>query len=128
MIGNEFLDALPVRQLVRSAEGWRERMIGLDGDKLVYVAGAMPMEAAVPADWRGARQGAIIETSPAASAIVQEIAGRLATQGGCALLIDYGHADLRGGSTFQAVKAHRKVDPLAAPGAARPITLNSVPI
>ena len=118
VIGNEFLDALPVRQLVRSAEGWRERMVGLDGDTFVYVAGAMPMESAVPADWRGARQGAIIETSPAAAAIVYEIAGRLANQGGCALLIDYGHADLRGGSTFQAVKAHRKVDPLAAPGEA----------
>jgi NADH dehydrogenase [ubiquinone] 1 alpha subcomplex assembly factor 7 len=118
VIGNEFLDALPVRQLVRSAEGWRERMIGLDGDKLVYVRGNTPMEAAVPPDWRGARQGAIIETSPAASAIVHEIADRLATQGGCALLIDYGHADLRGGSTFQAVRAHRKVDPLATPGEA----------
>ena len=118
MVGNEFLDALPVRQLVRAAEGWRERMVGLGGDGFVYVAGSVPMDAAVPADWRGARQGAIVETSPAAAAIVGELAGRLAAQGGCALLIDYGHTDLRGGSTLQAVRAHRKVDPLAAPGEA----------
>jgi NADH dehydrogenase [ubiquinone] 1 alpha subcomplex assembly factor 7 len=116
VIGNEFLDALPVRQLVRSADGWRERMIGLDGDSFVYVAGAMPMDAAVPPEWRDARQGAIVETSPAAASVVYEIAGRLAAQGGCALLVDYGHADMRGGSTLQAVRAHRKVDPFAALG------------
>ena len=118
LVANEFLDALPVRQLVRAAEGWRERMVGLDGDSFVYVAGGTPMDAAVPPDWRGARQGAIVETSPAAAAVVYEIAGRLANQGGCALIVDYGHADQRGGSTFQAVKAHRKVDPFAAPGEA----------
>ncbi|ANY19262.1 hypothetical protein A6F68_00733 [Tsuneonella dongtanensis] len=118
IVGNEFLDALPVRQLVRAAEGWRERMVGLDGDTFIHVAGAQPMDAAVPPEWREGRQGTIIETSPAAAAVVYEIAGRLAAQGGCALLIDYGHTDLRAGSTMQAVRAHRKVDPFSSPGEA----------
>jgi NADH dehydrogenase [ubiquinone] 1 alpha subcomplex assembly factor 7 len=118
VVANEFLDALPVRQLVCAAEGWRERMVGLDGDTFVYVGGTTPMDAAVPSDWRTARQGAIIETSPASAAVVGEIARRLASQDGCALLIDYGHSDSRGGSTFQAVRAHRKVDPFSAPGEA----------
>ncbi len=118
IVANEFLDALPVRQLVRSAEGWRERMVGLDDDRFVYVTGTTPMDAAVPPEWRDARQGAIVETSPAAAAVTYEIAGRLASQGGAALLIDYGHSDMRGGSTFQAVRAHRKVDPFSAPGEA----------
>ena len=118
IIGNEFLDALPVRQLVRAAEGWRERMVGLDGDSFVHVVGAQPMDAAVPPAWREGRQGTIIETSPAAAAVVYEIAGRLAAQGGCALLIDYGHTDNRAGSTMQAVRLHRKVDPFSAPGEA----------
>ncbi|MFN6935013.1 MAG: class I SAM-dependent methyltransferase, partial [Tsuneonella sp.] len=118
IVGNEFLDALPVRQLVRAAEGWRERMVGLDGDTFIHVAGDRPMDAAIPAEWREGRQGTIIETSPAAASVVQEIAGRLAAQGGCALLIDYGHTDLRAGSTMQAVRAHRKVDPFSAPGEA----------
>ena len=30
-IANEFLDALPIRQYVRSARDWRERLVGLDG-------------------------------------------------------------------------------------------------
>lgn len=116
--GNEFLDALPVRQLVRTPEGWRERMVGLEDKAFAYVAGRQPMDSAVPPDWRDAEEGTIVETSPASAGVVYEIAGRLAAQGGCALLIDYGHAEIRSGSTLQAVRAHRKVDPFAAPGEA----------
>ncbi len=118
LVANEFFDALPVRQLVRAAQGWRERMIGLDGEKFAFVAGDQPMDAAVPRDWREASQGTLIETCPGAAAVMQEIATRLAAQGGAALLIDYGHTELRGGSTLQAVRGHRKVDPLAMPGEA----------
>ena len=28
IVGNEFLDALPIRQMVRTDDGWRERMVG----------------------------------------------------------------------------------------------------
>jgi NADH dehydrogenase [ubiquinone] 1 alpha subcomplex assembly factor 7 len=118
LVANEFLDALPIRQLVRSAHGWRERMVGLAGEKFVFVAGDQPMDAAVPADWRGASQGTLIETCPGAAAVMTEVVTRLAGQGGAALMIDYGHTELRGGSTLQAVRAHKKVDPLAMPGEA----------
>ena len=118
VIGNEFLDALPVRQLVRTPEGWREREVGLDGERFVFLAGQRPMDAAVPPDWRDAGDGTILETSPAQAAVLYELAGRLADQGGAALLIDYGHASLQAGSTLQAVRDHRKVDPLAHPGSA----------
>ena len=118
LVANEFLDALPVRQLVRTDGGWRERMIGLDGEALCYVAGQQPFDSAVPDTLRSEPVGTIVETSPAAAAIVYEVAGRLAQQGGTALFIDYGHAEPRTGSTFQAISAHRKVDPLAMPGTA----------
>jgi len=45
-----------------------------------------------------------------------ELGARLVKQGGAALLIDYGHAVTSFGDTLQAVRAHRYVDPLAAPG------------
>lgn len=120
VVGNEFLDALPVRQIVRMAEGWRERMIGWDaqGQRLLPVAGTRPMDAAVPPDRAAAPEGAIIETCPAAAAVTAEVAARLAAQGGAALWIDYGHAQPHDGSTLQAVRAHRKVDPFADPGEA----------
>ncbi|MXP44247.1 class I SAM-dependent methyltransferase [Allopontixanthobacter sediminis] len=118
LVANEFLDALPIRQLVRTAHGWRERMVGLHEDRLAFVAGDQPMDAAVPPEWQDAAEGTLIETCPAAAAVMHEIAARLAAQGGAALLIDYGHAQRRSGSTLQAVRGHRKVDPLDAPGAA----------
>ncbi|MEO6042147.1 MAG: SAM-dependent methyltransferase, partial [Croceibacterium sp.] len=119
VVANEFLDALPVRQWVRTAGGWRERMVatGADGE-FVFAAGSQPMDAAVPPARSDAAAGTIIETCPAAAAITGEIATRLAAHGGAALLIDYGYAEPRTGSTLQAVARHRKVDPFAAPGEA----------
>jgi len=118
IVANEFLDALPVRQLVRTGMGWRERMVGLEGDRLVPVSSDRPMDAVIPAAFADAPEGAILETCPAAAAILYEVAGRLATQGGAALFIDYGHVDRRLGSSLQAVRAHAKVDPFSAPGEA----------
>lgn len=118
IVANEFFDALPIHQLVRSAQGWHERMVGLDGDDLVFVAGDKPMDAVVPPSWKTAAQGTMIETSPAAVTLMGEIATRLREQGGAALVIDYGPEELRAGSTLQAIRAHEKVDVLAAPGEA----------
>ncbi|WP_260924847.1 class I SAM-dependent methyltransferase [Novosphingobium sp. 9] len=124
VVGNEFLDALPIRQFARMAEGWRERMVGLadngaeDGQGFLPIAGEKPMDLAVPVELREAPEGTIVETCPPATGIVYELAGRLNAQGGCALLIDYGHAHTRTGSTLQAVRAHRKVDPFVNPGEA----------
>lgn len=118
LVANEFLDALPTRQLVRTAEGWRERMVGLNGERFVPVAGPQPMDAAVAEDRRAQPEGTIIETCPAAATVLYEVGHRLVRQGGAALFIDYGHAEPRTGSTLQAVRAHEKVDPFAAPGEA----------
>jgi NADH dehydrogenase [ubiquinone] 1 alpha subcomplex assembly factor 7 len=118
LVANEFLDALPVRQLIRTAAGWREVMVATEGERFVCIPGAQPMDAAVPEARRDAPEGTLIETSPAAAAVLYEAAGRLTKQGGAALFIDYGHAEERTGSTFQAARAHRKVDPFAAPGEA----------
>ena len=118
IVANEFFDALPIHQLIRSADGWHERMVGLEGDKLAFVAGSEPMDSIVPTSWRSASQGSMIETSVAAATIMGEIAQRLANQGGVALIIDYGPTELRAGSTLQALKDHKKVDPFAHPGEA----------
>ena len=118
LVANEFLDALPVRQLVRTPGGWRERMIGWDGTGLVALAGERPMDLAVPQQFADAPEGAILETSPAAASIAAEAARRLRGQGGAALIIDYGYDAPQLGSTLQAVRAHARVDALAFPGEA----------
>ena len=119
IVANEFFDALPIHQLVRSADGWHERMVALDdNDAFTFVAGTEPKDDIVPPSWRRASQGTMIETSPAAVAVMSEIAERLKEQGGAALIIDYGALELRSGSTLQAIKAHEKVDPFDHPGEA----------
>ncbi len=118
LIANEYLDALPVRQLVRTPAGWRERMVALAGEDFVFAAGPSDMGPALADAHDGAPEGTIVETCPAAAAVIGEVAGRLMRQGGAALFIDYGHLLARTGSTLQAVRAHAKVDPLAHPGEA----------
>lgn len=118
VVANEFLDALPVRQLVRTPAGWRERMVSLQGEALVAVAGDRPMDAAIPETWRDAPEGSLLETCPAAAATIYEVAGRIAAQGGAGLFIDYGYTRPQLGNTLQAVRGHRKVDVFASPGEA----------
>jgi len=116
VVANEFFDALPVRQLIATPHGWRERLVTLGAEGFVPVAGAQAMDAAIPAALRDSPEGTIVETSPAAAAVAAEIAARLADQGGAALFIDYGHAGPAAGDTLQAVRNHGYADPFADPG------------
>ena len=116
LLANEFLDALPIRQLVRTAKGWRERMVGIEDDGFAFVSGPSPLDEAVPEAQRAAPVDTVIETGPAAAALVEALAQRFDVQGGAGLLVDYGHLEPRTGSTLQAVRGHQKVDVFVAPG------------
>lgn len=120
LLANEFLDALPVRQYVKSRGAWRERCVGLGDDgRLRWQLGPGTIDAALlPAGSEAEPDGAVFEIAPAREAWVETLAGRLKAAGGMALLVDYGHARSGFGDTFQAVRAHRHADPLATPGEA----------
>ncbi len=113
VVANEFLDALPVRQFVRVAGQWRERMVRLGKDgNLAFDVAAKPEP-----DIRGnAANGEILEVTPAGHRFMFELGARLVKQGGAGLLVDYGHSVTGVGDTLQALRAHRFVDPLSAPG------------
>jgi NADH dehydrogenase [ubiquinone] 1 alpha subcomplex assembly factor 7 len=113
IIANEFLDALPVRQYVRSHNRWRERVVWVDkSGQLGFAPGRQPE----PFIQAPGEEGDILEVNPASHRLVFELAGRLARQGGVALFVDYGHAITSIGDTLQAVRGHRIVNPLAEPG------------
>ncbi|MBX3598160.1 MAG: class I SAM-dependent methyltransferase [Rhizobiaceae bacterium] len=120
IVGNELFDAIPVRQYIRTAQGWRERCIGLDeAEELQFVAGPGTIDPTLlPAGSLQAPEGAIFEAAPARAALMQQIAERIAIQGGAALFFDYGHLESGLGDTLQAVMNHRHDDPLANPGRA----------
>jgi len=113
VVANEFFDALPIRQIVRTEAGWRERMVDLDGDRLIPVVGEQRFDAVVP---DALRDGAVIETSPASVAILRDLAARIVAQGGALLAIDYGYEGPLAGDTLQALRRHRFADPFEAPG------------
>uniref|UniRef100_UPI0026244709 class I SAM-dependent methyltransferase n=1 Tax=uncultured Sphingomonas sp. TaxID=158754 RepID=UPI0026244709 len=113
IVANEFFDALPIRQLVRTGDGWRERMVAYDGERFVATLGEQRFDAVIPENLRDADT---IETAPAAVGLMRELAARIARQGGALLAIDYGYAGPLGGDTLQALHRHGFADPLEAPG------------
>jgi SAM-dependent MidA family methyltransferase len=116
---NEFLDALPAHQFVKSKRGWHARMVAKKGDELVFaLSEECEPDSFVPEPLRGAPEGSIWEIGTEAIAAMRTIAGKIADHGGVALVIDYGYSGPALGDTFQAVKAHRYADPLAEPGEA----------
>jgi SAM-dependent MidA family methyltransferase len=120
LVANEFFDALPIHQFVKTARGWQERQVGLsqDGELMLGVGTARLPDDAIPADLSTAPEGAIFETQPAANAIAEEIGHRIAEDGGAAVFIDYGYLKTATGDTLQALYKHAFDDVLAHPGEA----------
>ncbi|HYD30680.1 MAG TPA: class I SAM-dependent methyltransferase [Azospirillaceae bacterium] len=123
-IANEFFDALPIRQFVRTPEGWAERLVDAnpDGAGLRFVLDRRSLggaaEAMLPESVRAAPEGSVAEICPAGEVIAAELADRLVRHDGAALLIDYGHARSAAGETLQAVRRHTFAPVLEKPGEA----------
>ncbi len=118
IIANEFFDALPVSQAVKSQGGWFERCVGIDdNDNLVFTLAREPIphfESLLPKDVRDAPLDSIFEWRNETAAM--NLGKRIADSGGAALVIDYGHNTSAVGETLQAVGQHSYADPLTAPG------------
>jgi SAM-dependent MidA family methyltransferase len=119
IVANEFFDAMPINQAIKQADGWHERVVGLDPDgKLAFAVAADPLkffEQTLPPQVRMAEVGSLYEWR--ADTLAMEV-GRRVVRGGGALIIDYGHPESMTGDTFQALRGKRKADPLVAPGLA----------
>ena len=101
VIANEFFDALPIRQ----RRGGRELCVDHDSGLFRPVWQDSPGD---DAEW-----------SEDSMAIAGHLAGRIARQGGAALIIDYGHDGPVPGSapdTLQAVRGGQHVSPFFHPG------------
>ena len=116
VVANEFFDALPIEQMVRTAEGWRERRVGVLDDGFAPFTSDRAMDGAVPEVIRDAPVGSLYERSPASATVAMMLASRIRQQGGAAIVIDYGFEGPAVGETLQAVRAHERADPFADPG------------
>jgi SAM-dependent MidA family methyltransferase len=112
VIGNEFLDVLPIEQSIVVGSQRMTRTVDLDpAGRLVFgpvLAAGAPMTDPAP-------DGTIFEhtTGPADLALWSSAPHPLAT-----VFIDYGHSASAPGDTLQAVRNHAFEHPLTAPGEA----------
>lgn len=119
IIANEFLDAWPVEQWVKTALGWLPRAVGIDGDgnlAFTHLEGVRGRDD-LAEQFESAELGAIYETQRP-----QRLADAFRTLAGngpvAAVIIDYGHVSPVSGDTLQAVRGHAYEHPLASPGEA----------
>lgn len=114
IIANEFLDCMPIRQFVRGEDGWHEKLVGLDeADNLMF-----GLSAAIPAPDSDDEPGTVREIAPALESLIYELERRLHEAPARALFIDYGYVRPEGADTLQALKRHKKQDPIETPGEA----------
>jgi SAM-dependent MidA family methyltransferase len=115
IIGNEFLDCMPIRQFVRGEDAWHEKLVGADetGDLLFGLSAGLPTS-----DDDETEPGSVREIAPALESLIYELERRMHEAPARALLIDYGHARSESADTLQALQNHKPVDPLDAPGEA----------
>jgi SAM-dependent MidA family methyltransferase len=124
ILGNEFLDCLPIRQAVRHKGVWRERVVGLSPDdpgRFIFGLGPHLSDAdihEIAPTLREAEDGTLVELRLGDATVIDQIAARFKAHPGYALFIDYGSDAPEAGDTLQALKSHQKVDPLEAPGTA----------
>lgn len=116
IVANEFFDALPIRQIVRTGADWRERLVACQDTLFLPIAGGTPVDGIVPAHLGEAPPGSIIETSPESVALMTALAARLKAQGGAAIIVDYGYEGPALGDTLQAVSGHAYANPFDRPG------------
>lgn len=112
VIGNEFLDALPIEQIVARDGAWRWREIGLDSTGAFAFVDGTPSGHA----FADAAEGDILEFSEAQDRVVRLMTTYANAGPMASLWIDYGAEVQAFGDTLQGVRAHQYASPFDMPG------------
>ncbi len=113
VVGNEFLDAMPIDQMVCRHGRWLLREVDVDDDGAFVLIDGREMESD---EFASSAEGDIRETSDAQDDIIGLIAEHARRAPTAALFIDYGYLGDEAGDTLQGVRRHRYVPPFATPG------------
>lgn len=119
-VANEFFDALPIRQWVKSGSHWHERVVGLDdvGSLCFGINKESDGTFFVPTELREQPEHSIFESPVERIEVAQAIGKSIRAGSGAALVIDYGHEAPGAGDTLQAMRNHKFADVLEDPGSA----------
>ena len=118
IIANEFFDALPIKQHVKTPDGICERRVGWDeaAQELCFTLAPPGLQLAKSSTLIA--DGTVMESCPLARDILRELARKLRVQKGAALIVDYGYLGDAHTDTLQAVKSHLYHPVLKDPGEA----------
>ncbi len=118
VVGNEVLDAMPVKLLHFDGRAWQERGVASEGGRFVWADRPTALRPPVEADFV---PGTVTELHVQADAFVRTLAERLTR--GAMFFVDYGFPEAeyylpqRSGGTLMCHRAHRAdTDPLADVG------------
>ena len=119
IIANEFLDAWPTEQWIKTNVGWHLRAVGLDpyGQLCYCTTDNSPPHPFLDQRYPGLPVGTIIE-SQRLERLAEAFKALNRSGPLVALIIDYGYATPSAGDTLQAVRDHAYENPLTSPGEA----------
>jgi len=110
VIGNEFLDALPVAQYTHNGDNWVENYVDVDENGAFrYCKKTVKSEQieALPRMMFPPRKGDQLEVSLEQEGFIKDLTKIIQKQGGMGLFIDYGYTVPTYGTTLQAVMNHQ---------------------
>ncbi|CAL4962921.1 unnamed protein product [Urochloa decumbens] len=125
IIAHEFYDALPIHQFQKASRGWCEKMVDLAEDSSFrFVLSPHPTASLIylskRCGWASSEElekVEHIEVCPKGMELTEQIADRISSDGGGALIIDYGKNGIVSDS-LQAIRKHKFVHILDDPGSA----------
>lgn len=113
IVGNEFFDALPIEQFVRTPKGWAKKALTLTPEGQLDFCPLLPAtlheKNAFPPASQQAVSGDILETCFVGQKLYRHLLKKLSKQKGCCLFFDYGYCDSALGDSFQALYKHQYV-------------------
>ena len=116
-IGNEFLDALPIKQYLYVNGLWYEKYVQKKGNKYSFTkikSNIKKIEKKLNLEI--SKKQNFIEISFEEQRIIKKLKKIILKQGGCMLFIDYAYIGDKIFDTLQAVKKHKKISPLKEVG------------
>lgn len=106
VVANEFFDALPIRQYIRSGDGWHERLIGeSDGTLTFGISPVAQTSAYLTSRLNDTQSGDIVEINDMTQTLISHISRHIQSHGGNAIIVDYGNWTSKG-DTLQTMHRH----------------------
>ena len=128
-IGNEFLDALPVKQYIKSDTKWYERYVEkISGNYKFTKIKCDIKKIEKKLNFKISKNQKFLEVSFEAVKLLKNLNSIISKKGGCILMIDYAYLNNKMFDTLQAVKKHKKVNVLNEVGSADITHIINIPI